>query len=63
MARSGVHLGEWGWGWGEDGREVWSDMALLFHHFVKFIDTFLIWQAVLLNTWEKLNTHAFILIN
>ena len=27
MARSGVHLGEWGWGWGEDGREVWSDMA------------------------------------
>ena len=24
MAESGAHLG---WGWGEDGREVWSDMA------------------------------------
>lgn len=27
MAWSGVHFGGWGWRWGEDGREVWSDMA------------------------------------
>ena len=29
MAQSGVHFGGWGWVWGEDGWEIWSDMALV----------------------------------